>query len=43
MQRRLPGVEILEVDVHMTTYSLFATDHRWQVAHRQYKSDHDSG
>ena len=30
-----------EVEVHMETYSLFATDHRRQVAHRQYKSDHD--
>jgi len=29
----------------MVTYSLFATDHRGQVAHRQYKSsfDHKGG
>ena len=26
-----------ELEVHEATYSLFATDHRWQVAHRQYK------
>jgi len=32
-----------EVEVHMTTYSLFAADHRRQVAHRQFKSDHDGG
>jgi len=32
-----------EVEVHMTTYSLFATDHWRQVAHRQYKSNHDGG
>ena len=32
MQRRLPGVEMTEVEVHMTTYS------RRQVAHRQYKN-----
>jgi len=45
VQRRLPGVETTEVEVHMATYSLFATDHRRQVAHRQYKSsfDHNGG
>ena len=26
-----------DVEAHMATYSLFATDHQWQVAHRQYK------
>ena len=34
---RLPGVETTEVKVHMATYSLFATDYRRLVAHRQYK------
>ena len=43
MQRQLPGVEMTEVEVHMATYSLFATDHRRQVAHKQYKFDHDGG
>ena len=43
VQRSLPGVEMTEVEVHMATYSLFATDYRRQVAHRQYKSDHDGG
>ena len=33
-QRRLPGVQMTEVEVHMATYSLFATDHRRQVTHR---------
>ena len=33
----LPGVEMTEIEAHMATYSLFATDHRWQVAHRQYE------
>ena len=28
VQCRLPGVEMTEVEVHMATYSLFATDHR---------------
>ena len=28
MQRQLPGVETTEVEEHMATYSLFATDHR---------------
>ena len=33
VQRQLHGAE-----VHMATYCMFAcTDHRWQVAHRQYK------
>ena len=36
-QHRLPGVEMTEVEVHMATYS------QWQVAHRQYKFDHDGG
>ena len=26
-QRRLPGVQMTEVEVHMATYSLSATDH----------------
>jgi len=26
-----------EVEAHMATYSLFATDHRRQVSHRLYK------
>jgi len=45
MQRRLPGVETTEVEVHLATYSLFAIDHWWQVVHRQYKSsfDHNGG
>ena len=43
MQCRLPGVEMTKVEVHMATYSLFASDHRRQVAHRQYKFDHDGG
>jgi len=45
VQRRLPGVETTEVEVHMATYSLFATDHQRQFAHRQYKSsfDHNGG
>ena len=37
VQRRLPGVEMTEVEAHMASYSLFATDHQWQVVHRQYK------
>ena len=37
VQRRLRGVEMTEVEVHMATYS------RRQVAHRQYKFDHDGG
>ena len=45
VQRQLPGVEMTEGEVHMAIYSLFATDHRRQVAHRQYKSsfNHDGG
>ena len=35
MQRRVPGVEMTEVEVHMANYF------RRQVAHRQYKFDHD--
>ena len=35
VQRRLLGVEMTEVEVHMATYS------RRQIAHRQYKFDHD--
>jgi len=31
-----PEVEMTEVEVHMATYSLFATDRRRQVAHRPY-------
>ena len=37
VQRRLPGVEMTEVEPHMAFYSLFATDHQRQVVHRQYK------
>ena len=28
VQRRLPGVETTEVEAHMASYSLFATDHQ---------------
>ena len=31
MQRWLPGVETIEVEVHMATYTLFATDHGGQI------------
>ena len=34
VQRRLPGVETTEVETHMASYSLFATDHQRQAAHR---------
>ena len=27
VQHRLPGVETTEVEAHMASYSLFATDH----------------
>ena len=37
VQRRLPGVETTEVEAHMASYFLFATDHQRQAAHRQYK------
>ena len=37
MQRRLPGVETTQVEAHVATYCLFATNHQRQVAHRQYK------
>ena len=37
VQRQLRGVEMTEVEAHMASYSLFATDHQQQVAHRQYK------
>ena len=43
MQCRLPGVETTEIEVHMATYSLFATNPQQQVANRQYESDHDGG
>ena len=36
VQRWLPGVETIEVEAHIASYSLFATDQR-QAAHRQYK------
>ena len=39
LKHRLPGVEMTEVEVHMATYSLFATDHvthSMDIAHRQY-------
>ena len=32
-----------EVEVHMVTYCLFATNHQWQLAHRQNNFDHDGG
>jgi len=41
VQCRLPGVETTEVEVHMASYSLFATDHQWQAAHRQSNFDHE--
>ena len=37
------GVETTEVEAHMATYCLFATNHQWQLAHRQYNFDQDSG
>ena len=37
MHRRLLGVEMTGVEVHMATFS------RRQVAHRQYEFDHDGG
>ena len=37
VQRRLPGVETTEVEAHMASYFLFATDHQRQAANRQYK------
>ena len=37
VQLQLPGVETTEVEAHMASYSLFAADHQWQAAHRQYK------
>ena len=43
VQRRLPGVETTEVEAHMATYWLFATNHQRQLAHRQYNFDHDGG
>jgi len=45
VHHRLPGSELrrLNVEVHMPTYSLFATDHWQQVANRQYDFDHDGG
>ena len=45
VQRRLPGVEATEVEAHMATYCLFATNHQRQLAHRQpqYNFDHDGG
>ena len=45
VHRRLPGSELrrLTVEVHMPTYSLFATDHRQQVTNRPYDFDHDGG
>ena len=33
----LDGVETTEVEAHMATYCLFATNHQRQVAHRLYK------
>ena len=42
VQRRLPVVETTEVEAHMATYCLFATNQR-QLAHKQYNFDHDGG
>ena len=36
-QHRLPGVEATEVEAHMASYSLFATDRYRQATRRQYK------
>ena len=33
VQRRLPGVEATEVEAHMATYCLFATNHQRQLAY----------
>jgi len=41
VQRRLPGVEATEVEAHMVTYCLFATNHQRQLAYRQYNFDYD--
>ena len=43
VQHQLPGVEKTEVEVHMATYSLFAIDHRWQVAYTDSKKFDDDG
>ena len=43
VQHRLPAVETTEVEAHMATYCSFASNHQWQVAHRQYNFDHDGG
>ena len=40
---RLPGVETTQVEAHMATYCLFATNHQRQLAHRQYNFDHNGG
>ena len=37
VQRRLPGLEMTEVEAHMASYTLFAKDHQRHVVHRQYK------
>ena len=34
-QRRLSGVQMTEVEVHMATYSLFATDHALTAGYPQ--------
>ena len=36
VQRRLPGVETTEVEAHMATYCLFATNHQRQVEVRSH-------
>ena len=44
---RLTNLEIhaerlfAEVEAHMATYCLFATNHQRQLAHGQYNFDHD--
>ena len=39
-----PVVETNEVEVHIATYSLFATDHQCSLlTGSSYKFDHDSG
>ena len=43
VQRRLPGVETTEVEVHMATYSLLATDHDYNFHTGSKNFDHDCG
>ena len=41
VQRRLPGVEATEVEAHMATFCLFATNHQRQLPTGSTISDHD--